>query len=45
MFAKTKEIYGGLDIVCNNAGMCVVGVEGNWRRMFEVNVVSHTACN
>ena len=37
MFVKTKETYGSLDIVCNNAGMD--GGEDNWRRMFEVNVV------
>ena len=36
---KTKETFGGLDIVCNNAG--IVDGEDNWRKLFEVNVVSY----
>ena len=38
-FKKTKETYGGIDIVVNNAG---VGGEAddNWERCIDVNMVS-----
>ena len=35
-FKDTKEKFGGIDIVCNNAGM---GNEDYWRKMIEVNLV------
>ena len=38
-FKKTKETFGGIDIVVNNAG---VGGEAddNWERCIDVNMVS-----
>ena len=36
-FEKTKEAFGRIDIVCNNAGM---GDESRWRKMLDVNLVS-----
>jgi len=35
-FQKTKEAFGGIDIVCNNAGL---GDESRWRKMLDVNLV------
>lgn len=34
LLIKTRSLYGGLDIVCNNAG---VYDEENWRKVFAVN--------
>ena len=38
MFAKTKETFGSLDIVCNNAG---IEDESRWEEMLSINLVSH----
>ena len=35
---KTKQVYGGIDIVMNNAG---IGDEVNWKKTIAVNLVSH----
>ena len=35
-FARTKEEFGGIDIVCNNAG---IGNEVEWRLMLDINLV------
>lgn len=35
-FARTKEEFGGIDIVCNNAG---IGNEDKWRLMLDINLV------
>jgi len=35
-FQKTKEAFGRIDIVCNNAGL---GDESRWRKMLDVNLV------
>jgi NAD(P)-dependent dehydrogenase (short-subunit alcohol dehydrogenase family) len=35
-FAQTKEKFGGIDIVCNNAG---IGNEDKWRLMLDINLV------
>lgn len=40
VFNKTKETFGGLHIVLNNAG---IGDEKNWRKTIDVNLVSFTA--
>lgn len=40
-FEKTKEAFGKIDIVCNNAGM---GDESRWRKMLDVNLVSMWKC-
>ena len=37
MFAKTKETFGSLDIVCNNAG---IEDESNWEKLLSINLVS-----
>ena len=37
MFAKTKETFGSLDIVCNNAGIVD---ESNWEKLLSINLVS-----
>ena len=37
-FQNTKEEFGGIDIVCNNAG---VVNEGNWRTMVDINLVCY----
>jgi NADP-dependent 3-hydroxy acid dehydrogenase YdfG len=44
LVARTVEIFGGLDVLVNNAGLGLYGsiAEGNpedWRTMFEVNVL------
>jgi NAD(P)-dependent dehydrogenase (short-subunit alcohol dehydrogenase family) len=36
VFSRTKEEFGGLHIVCNNAG---IGDEENWRKMIDINLV------
>ena len=36
-FAKTADKFGGLDMVCNNAG---IGNEKNWRKMIDINLVA-----
>ena len=36
-FESTKERFGGIDIVCNNAG---IGDETQWRKMVDINLVS-----
>ena len=38
MFAKTKDTFGQLDIVCNNAG---ISVEKDWEKLLSINLVSH----
>ena len=35
-FQKTKETFGGIDIVCNNAG---IGNENKWRLTLDINLV------
>ena len=35
-FQNTKEEFGGIDIVCNNAG---IGDEVKWRKMLAINLV------
>lgn len=35
-FARTKEEFGGIDIVCNNAG---IRNEKEWRKMVDINLV------
>ncbi len=37
-FMETKVKFGGLDIVCNNAG---IALENKWRQMVQINLVSH----
>ena len=37
MFAKTKETFGSLDIVCNNAG---ISIETDWEKLLSINLVS-----
>ena len=37
-FQKTKEAFGGIDIVCNNAGL---GDESRWHKMLDVNLVGN----
>lgn len=36
-FENTKKTFGGIDIVCNNAGIVD---ESQWRKMLDVNLVS-----
>ena len=35
-FERTKEEFGGIDIVCNNAGILK---EAEWRKMLDINLV------
>lgn len=35
-FERTKQTFGGLDIVLNNAG---IGNEIHWRKMLDINLV------
>ena len=37
MLVKTKETFGSLDIVCNNAG---IEDETNWEKLLSINLVS-----
>lgn len=37
VFGRTKEVFGGLHIVCNNAG---IGNEKKWRQMLDINLVA-----
>ena len=36
-FEGTMKTFGGIDIVCNNAG---IGDESQWRKMVDINLVS-----
>lgn len=36
VFQRTKEQFGGIDIVCNNAG---IANEVEWRLVLDVNLV------
>ena len=38
-FERTKDRFGGLHIVCNNAGIGA-GCEDMWEKMIEINLVS-----
>ncbi len=35
-FERTKQMFGGLDIVLNNAGICI---ELKWKKMIDINLV------
>lgn len=35
-FERTKEEFGAIDIVCNNAG---ISKEDEWRKMLDINLV------
>ena len=37
MFQATQDTFGGIDIVCNNAG---IGDEQKWKKMIAVNMVN-----
>ena len=37
-FHRTKEVFGQLDILCNNAGIMH---EGKWQHMLDVNLVNN----
>ena len=34
-------MFGGIDVVCNNAG---IADELNWKKMISVNLVSWSSC-
>lgn len=41
-FQRTKEEFGGIDIVCNNAG---IGNEDKWKMTLDVNLVCPQSLN
>jgi 17beta-estradiol 17-dehydrogenase / 3beta-hydroxysteroid 3-dehydrogenase len=49
LFAATKERFGGIDVLVNNAGLghdapLMSGRSDHWREMFEVNVLALCVC-
>src|SRR5688572_28199462 len=48
-FARAREVYGGVDVLVNNAGLgydapLVSGATDEWREMLELNVLALAVC-
>jgi NAD(P)-dependent dehydrogenase (short-subunit alcohol dehydrogenase family) len=45
LVSEAQSVYGRIDIVCSNAGIAVGGgpdaADGDWQRIWEVNVMAH----
>ncbi|HUS66451.1 MAG TPA: SDR family NAD(P)-dependent oxidoreductase [Kofleriaceae bacterium] len=49
LFARAREVYGGVDVLVNNAGLgydapLVSGATEEWREMLELNVLALSVC-